>query len=207
MKIKFTCGWESSESITKRLCDQFLTDEYKDKIEFVYDDSYDVIVFNNYITELPKENSKSCIFFHEPTWSGNHQKVFVDNKNYSLKIFGFEEKKYYSVNCDFHELSAKMFYGGRGPWTEGDNFWTFDNISNSSFDKCKNISSVVSSLGTNGNYGPEGCLYRERSNLINELIKSSDFIDFFGWGVNDKNLKGDIQEKKTDLLTIDFPYV
>ena len=55
-----------------------------------------------------------------------------------------------------------------------------------------------------GKHGPEGCLYKQRSNLIGKLIESSDFIDFFGWGVNDKNLKGDLREKKDGLIDYRF---
>ncbi len=204
IKVKFTCGWESTESITKRLVDQFLTDEFKDKIEFVFDDSYETIVFNNYITETPKKSSKSCIFFHEPTWSGNHQKVFNKNNEYDFKIFGFDENKYAINNCEFEELVSKMFYGGRGPWTEGESFWTIDNLINSKFDKNKNISSIVSNLGINGDYGPDGCLYKERSALIKNLIDSVDFVDFFGWGDNQSNLKGNLNEKKDGLINYRF---
>lgn len=204
IKIKFTCGWESSEPITKRLSDQFLLGKFNDLIEFVHDDNYDVIVFNNFITETPKKNSKSCIFFHEPTWSGNHQKVFSNTEDYSLKIFGFDINRYSISNCEFIESPAKMFYGGRGPWTEGVNFWTHENLLNTLFEKSKGISSVVSSLGIDGNHGPEGCLYRQRSNLIKELTESLDFIDFYGWGVDGENVKGDLREKKDGLVDYRF---
>ena len=59
LKVKVVCGWEDTKSITKRVKEQFLTDEIKDRISFVYDDSYDVIVYNNYITEKVKEGARA----------------------------------------------------------------------------------------------------------------------------------------------------
>ena len=46
MKIKLCAGWDSSENITKRLLNQFKIDNLN--IQFVYDDSYDIIIHNNF---------------------------------------------------------------------------------------------------------------------------------------------------------------
>ena len=202
LKVKVVCGWEDTKSITKRVKEQFLTDKIKDRISFVYDDSYDVIVYNNYITEKVKEGAKSCIFFHEPTWSGNHQRVF--NNHQDINIFGFDSKKYAIGENTFIESPAKMFYGGRGPWTEGHNFWTYSNIISKEFVKTKNISSVVSNLGFDGNYGPEGCLYKERYTLIKNLINKIHYIDYYGWGESVDRLKGNPKEKKDGLVEYKF---
>lgn len=202
LKVKFVCNWEDSESITKRLKEQFLTDELKNKLSFVYDDSYDVIVYNNNITETMKKGAKSCIFFHEPTWSGSHQQNF--NNHTDIIIYGFDKEKYLISKNTFIENPAKMFYGGRGPWTEGHDFWTYNNIMSNDFPKTKNISSVVSNLGSNGNYGPEGCLYKDRSTLITKLIDSLDFIDYYGWDGEKNNTKGHIREKKDGIVDYKF---
>lgn len=202
MRVKITAGWEDTKSITKRLTEQFLIEEIENEIQFVYDDSYDVIVFNNYVTENIKKGKRGMIFFHEPTWSGNHQKNFTNIEN--LTIFGFNIKNYNIGNNKFIESPAKMLYGGRGPWTEGHNYWTYKNLINKEFKKTKNISSVVSSLGLDGNYGPEGCLYKERSTLISYLINEIDFVDFYGWGKDKENMKGSIKEKKDGIETYKF---
>jgi hypothetical protein len=206
IKIKICAGWENTESITRRLISQFLTKELSEKFEFVFDDSYDVIVFNNYITETPKNNSKSLIFFHEPSWSGSHQKNFIktDKDEYDLKIFGYDISNYNISGFDFFESPSKMFYGGRGPWCEGYDFWSIDNLFSTNFDKKKSISSVVSCLGEDGNYGPEGCLYRDRSNLIKKLITRFEKVDFYGWEGHNPNIKGFLHQKKDGLIDYKF---
>jgi hypothetical protein len=167
MKIKFCAGWVPSEEITKRLITQFKTPDIDlSDIEFVYDDAYDVIVFNNYVTEEPKKGSRACVFFHEPSWSGSHQKNYGDYENFT--VFG-HYKELYSAN-NIVEIPSHLFYGGRGPWCEGWDFWSYDNITNSKFKKTKGISSVVSNLGIGNDNHPNGCLYNERCGLISKLI-------------------------------------
>lgn len=202
MKIKITCGWDTCENITQRLADQFLTPEFVDKFELVYGDDYEVIVFNNYITEDPKKNTKSIIFFHEPTWSGNHQKNF--NYPFDLTILGFDRDNYSIVGNKFKESCSKMFYGGRGPWTEGHNFWTYRNLTSLSFKKTSNISSTVSNLGMDGNFGPQGCLYEDRVNLLTELVEQVEYVDFYGWTGKKENIKGQVKEKKQGLVNYMF---
>lgn len=201
MKVKFCAGWDTSEQITKRLLSQFKTPKIDlTDIEFVYDDSYDVIVFNNYISEKPKKDSKSCIFFHEPSWSGSHQKNYKEYNN--LTVFGHYKELYDASNIV--EIPSHLFYGGRGPWCEGWDFWSYDNINNSEFKKTKGISSVVSNLGMGEHNHPIGCLYKERCNLISNLIDNTPFVDFYGWGKNDNNLKGSIQQKKDGIVDYKF---
>jgi hypothetical protein len=188
-KIKFCSGWDSPEQITKRLIEQFKTsEEDTSNIEFVYDDSYDVIVFNNYVTEEPKNNSKSYIYFHEPTWSGNHQKNFLPYKD--ITIFGYDNNNY-DTPSNVIETPAHLFYGGRGPSSDSSDFWNYYNLINYNFKKTKSISSVVSSLGNDEKEYPNGCIYKKRVNLIKKIIHECDFIDVFGWGNKGLNQKKD----------------
>jgi hypothetical protein len=49
-KIRISANWDTSENITERLLKQFKTPEIDlTKIQFVYDDSYDIIVFFNHV--------------------------------------------------------------------------------------------------------------------------------------------------------------
>ena len=201
MKVKFCAGWESSEQVTKRLLLQFKTPDIDlSEIEFVYDDSYDIIVFNNYITEQPKKGSRACVFFHEPSWSGSHQKDFKSYENFT--VFGHYKELYDADNIV--EIPSHLFYGGRGPWCEGWEFWSYENLINSNFEKTKNISSVVSNLGFGVDNHPQGCLYKERCELISNLINELPFVDFYGWGQNNTNLKGSIQQKKDGVADYKF---
>jgi hypothetical protein len=201
MKIKFCAGWDSSEEITKRLLKQFETPDIDlSNIEFVHDNTYDIIVFNNYITEEPKKNSKSYIFFHEPSWSGSHQKNFKNYENFT--VFGHYKELYIAENII--EIPSHLFYGGRGPWCEGWDFWSYDNLMTYNFEKKRNISSVVSNLGINEENHPNGCLYKERCNLISNLISEVPFVDFYGWGVNGENLKGNLHQKKDGIIDYKF---
>ena len=78
-KIKISANYDSSENLTERLIKQFKTPDIDlSEIEFVYDDSYDIIVFFNYVNTTIKENSKSYVIPHEPSWAGSHQKTFND---------------------------------------------------------------------------------------------------------------------------------
>ena len=45
-KIKISSSWDSSENLTNRLINEFKTPEIDlTKVKFVYDDSYDIIIF------------------------------------------------------------------------------------------------------------------------------------------------------------------
>ena len=183
MKIKFCAGWDTSENVTGRLLEQFKTsDNDISNIEFVHDNSYDIIVYNNYVTEEPKKDSKAFIFFHEPTWSGNHQKNFSQYEN--ITVFGYD-KNNYDFPDKVIETPAHMFYGGTGKPREGD-FWNYDNLINRTFEKSKMISSIVSSLGNDDKEYPSGCIYKKRVNLIKSVVDKCGFVDVFGW--NDKGL-------------------
>lgn len=201
MKIKICAGWESCENITKRLLDQSVTNpDDLNGLAFVYDDSYDIIVYNNYVTEPPKTGSKAFLFFHEPSWSGSHQKSF----NEDITVFGFNTTSYSVPNGRLIEMPACMFYGGTGPYREGWDFWTANNLANSTFDKTKNISSIVSCLGKNGDSTP-GCIYSKRYSLIKYLIDNNlDFVDFFGWSDEGKPNTLPLHFKKDGLIDYKF---
>lgn len=203
MKIKICAGWTNSENITKRLVDQFSTDN-KDinNLEFVYDNNYDIIVYNNYITESPKTGSQAFLFFHEPSWSGSHQKSFNEN----ITVFGFNSTNYYVPNGRLIEMPACMFYGGTGPDREGWDFWTYNTLINTQFQKTKNISSIVSRLGENKTSVPEGCIYIDRYNLIRSLINddSMNSIDFYGWSDEHKKHTLPLHMKKDGLINYKF---
>ena len=202
MKIKVCAGWESAEGITRRLLDQFRA-PYIDlsNIEFVYDDSYDLIVFNNYVTEEIKKGKKAAIFFHEPSWVGSHQKEFNSYKE-DIKVFGFN-KDNYNANSEVIEYPALMFYGGRGPTSEGWDFWTYDSLTSTKFDKTKGISSLVTILGWNSKEDSTGCIYKERYDLVNFLTNTADYVDFFGWG-DSGNKYPSLSEKKDGLMNYKF---
>ena len=191
MKIKVTSSWDTSENITKRLLNQFKTDFIDlNNIEFVYDDNYDLIVYNNYITEQPKNNS--VIFFHEPSWVGSHQKNFND---LNIKIFGYNKVNY--VGLDIIEHPSMLFYGGRGPGSDNEKFWTYDNLINFNFIKNKNISSIISKINNFDWRYPTESLYNDRYNLIDFLSKKLTQIDYYGWTNN-------FNEKKDGLINYKF---
>jgi hypothetical protein len=186
-KVKIKSSWCSDEEILDRLLYQFKTsDDDLSHIEFVMDNSYDIIIFNNYVNETPKINSKSYIFFHEPTWTGTHQKNFKSFDD--ITIFGFD-KKFYEPNFNVIELPSHTFYGGRGPWVDSKNDWNYNNVINNENVKTKNISSVVTKLNSDS-YDEEGSTYKIRHDLTDFLIKNLNFVDFYGgWG-DSNNCKG-----------------
>jgi hypothetical protein len=185
IKIKLCAGWETSEKTTRRLLNQFKINNID--IEFVYDNSYDIIIFNNYVTEQVKEGCLSYIYFHEPSWSGNHQKNFSDQ----TIVCGYDKQKYSCNN--FIGSFSHMFYGGRGSWCEGNDFWTYNNLIKQQFyqHKSKNISSIISGFGKENSEYPEGCIYKQRFNINQILYDNLPFIDFYGGLGNNLSLKKD----------------
>lgn len=171
-KIKISAGYDSSENLTNRLILQFKTPEIDlSNIEFVYDDSYDVVVFFNYINGEIVDGKRAYIFPHEPSWSGSHQKYVPEN----VTIFGFDPKLY-NQNCI--TSIAHTYYGGRGPWVDSLDFWCYNNFVTFSTNKIKNISCSITDLNTD--YG-DTCLYPQRY-MINQMIKTLDYIDYYGGG-------------------------
>jgi hypothetical protein len=182
-KIRISSNWDNSKNLTERLKSQFLEKESDiQNIEFVYDDSYDIIVFFNHITHQIKNGSKSFIFPHEPSWSGTHQKNIPENTT----IFGFDNNNY-NRNC--LESQSYTFYGGRGPWIDTLDFWSFNNLVDYNFNKTKLLSSSITKL--NSTYGST-CLYEKRFNLLNN-IKNKDFIDFYGFGQSSPKRKDSLE--------------
>ena len=58
-KIRISANWDTSENITERLLIQFKTPEIDlTNIQFVYDDSYDIIVFFNHVCSDIKKGKK-----------------------------------------------------------------------------------------------------------------------------------------------------
>jgi hypothetical protein len=194
-KVRISANWDTSENLTKRLLYQFTTENIKpDNIQFVFDDSYDIIIFLNHINLPIKDGSKVFVFPHEPTWSGSHQLNYPTNLD--IKIFGFD-KKFYNPNSVCDELLAHTFYGGRGPWVDKEEDWNWNKVINHNPIKTKNISSIVTNLNSD-DVDPEGCTYGFRYRLTDYLINNCDFIDFFGgWNDNENpEKKGALQEYK-----------
>lgn len=186
-KIKISANWDTSENLTNRLIKNFKTPDIDlSSIKFVYDDSYDIIIFFNHVTELVPLKKKGFIFPHEPSWSGTHQKNIPSN----ITIFGFKEELY-NQNCV--TSISQTFYGGRGPWIDPIEFWCYNNLTNFKSNKTKNISSSVTDLKEN--IGGT-CLYPQRYS-INQLVSTMDFIDCYGGG--------DCSPKRHDSL-IDYKF-
>lgn len=186
-KIRISASWDTSEKLTERLIKEFKTPEIDlSDIEFVYDDSYDVIVFFNHVISNITQGAKSYVFPHEPSWSGTHQK----NYNDGTIVFGFK-KELYAGNCI--ESLAHTFYGGRGPWVDPIEFWCYDNLNGKIFPKTKGISSSITNLSTNSG---ETCLYPQRYSIF-KMTEELPFIDFYGGG--------DCSPKRHDAL-VDYKF-
>jgi hypothetical protein len=185
-KIRISAGYDTSENLTERLIKQFKTPEIDlSNIEFVFDDSYDVVVFFNYVNIEIKPGTKSFVFPHEPSWTGSHQKFFTNNTT----IYGFS-KELYSGN--FIESMAHTFYGGRGPWVDTLDFWNYETLINSSYDKTKIMSSSITTL--NSNHGGT-CTYPQRFSILQKL-KGINGVDIFD---------GNISPRRKDAL-VDYKF-
>lgn len=201
IKIKVTCNWTSNDEIKKRLIDQFGNKESLDDIQIITSgDEYDILIAFGYITEPPINNKPIFVFPQEPIWSGGHQRYFNNFTN--VKVFGFDKINYTPIDVVIESI-AHMFYGGRGPWEEGDDFWNYNNIIDLNINKIKSICSFVSNRGLNEELFPKDCLYKERTNLISNIYNKLPFVDFYGWG-NYDNLKPHISKKWEALKDYKF---
>jgi hypothetical protein len=188
--IRISANYDSSQNLTERLIKQFKTPDIDlSGINFVYDDSYDVIVFFNHVNIPIKENTNSYVLPHEPSWVGSHQKSFKDGTT----VLGFN-KDLYVGNCI--ETLAHTFYGGRGPWVDKLDFWSYDNLNDKVFTKTKNISSSITKL--NENYGGT-CLYPQRFKISN-MIDDIPFIDNYGGGNCSPERKNSLIDYKFNVV-------
>ena len=191
-KIRISANYDTSENLTERLLKQFKTPDIDlSNVEFVYDDSYDVIVFFNYINLKVKEGIKSYVFPHEPSWSGTHQKNY--SNNVGSVVFGFKKDLY---NGDCVESLAHTFYGGRGPWVDKLDFWCYEHLKDFNLIKSKNISSSITKLDTQNNGNT--CLYPQRY-IISEIVDRTPFIDFYGGGNNSPRRKDSLVDYRFNI--------
>lgn len=200
MKAKIVCWWTSSESITKRVVDQF---DYgflnNSGIDFVYDDSYDwLIVFGKLPSESfeVKNKDRTMFFVMEPSWSPNTDKNATE---YSKYIFTHNKEIFGDAKQDniIHVGPNYMLYGGRG-----DDGWTFANIDHE-YIKNKNMSMVVTKRG---NLYAENNLYDSRVFLAEYIHNNIDEVDMFGtfWEKNNKNCFGEAWNKFLALTDYRF---
>jgi hypothetical protein len=188
-KIRICSNWDTSENLTERLIKQFKTPEIDlTEVDFVFDDSYDLIVFFNHVCLEVKEGVKSYVFPHEPSWNGTHQKNFTDN----TFVFGFK-KDLYNRNCI--ESLAHTFYGGRGPWVDPLLFWCYDNLSTITFTKTKNISSSVTKINLERG---ETCIYKQRSEIAS-MVDDLGFIDVFNGGDSSPRRQDALEEYRFNI--------
>lgn len=188
-KIKLCPNWASSDHVLDRIIKQFKTPDIDlSNIQFVNDNSYDIIVYFNYVSESPVNNKKAYIFPNEPYWVGNHQKDVSDFPN--ATIFGFDCSKY-KGHCE--ECVMHMVYGGQGPPYDNTDFWNFENLSQLKTDKTKIMSCAITKKQDSL---ADSCLYPQRYNLVKNIL-DFNFIDFFGgWSK--------FEDKKTALIDYYF---
>ena len=183
VKVKVCANWTDCQSVTRRLINQFkITYDDISNIDFVEDDSYDLIVFFNHVTEEIKPGSKALLFSNEPDWSGTRQWTVSEYKDADFFVIA-QNKEVYDQPEKVAEEPVCMFYGGRG---EED--WTYKNIvEDKDYFKSKAISSIVSKFRMERavmREGAERCLYDKRIKIIQSLIDeglSGEVIDVYGW--------------------------
>lgn len=198
IKVRLKANWTSVESITNRVITQFKTsDSDLDGIEFVLDDSYDIAVYCNHVSDNFKPGAMNYVFPHEPSWSGTHQKATCF-ENFTL--FGFD-KSLYTCPENVIECLAHTFYGGRGDWVDSLNDWCYESaMKYNTAEKTKNISSIVTTL--NQDIGGT-CLYPKRYSLLKSITDDLNFIDYYGWHGDKENIKS---EPRKILATLPYRF-
>jgi hypothetical protein len=191
MRIKFLPNWCSSEEGTKRLFDQFYIDQDLRDIEFVHDDNFDIIFYCGYERDYSSPTAKKYIFNMEPSWSGNTQR---GNTGIDAIIYA-QHKEMFSDPTKIIETPLYMFYGSGGEnWTIKD--------TQIDYEKTKNISCVISSL--RNTHKIENCLYDDRFNLVENIIKSDARVDVFGRECEHINCAGGLPRKIEALKSYKF---
>lgn len=193
IKVAFTCGWTSNEEITKRVINNFITEENKSEdIIITNGDDYDYLFCFNRLNRTPTVPKKQIFtFMMEPSWSPNwdrnsfyySNKVFVHDKN----LFGGYDNivehpsfMFYHMDSNKHDISKLM--------------------NDHSFDHKKKMSMVVSHTPT-GNYN-----YELRTKLALKILEYNLDVDIYGnnWKNIHKNIKGTVNDKYDALYGYKF---
>lgn len=200
-KIRIFCWWTNDQqSVVNRTLTQLNINDFLEKYEFVYDDTYEWAIVYGKLTEPIHTDKQHTIFFGmEPTWSHNIDRnavdysdwIFVQNRN----IFDHDNEKVF-------EGPNYMLYGGGG-----DHQWGLDCIKNWNLTKTKTISMVVSNTPSNMWWVPQNAphLYNKRMDIANLIIQNNLPVDIYGkqWQPIGQ-CKGEISNKNEALLSYKF---
>jgi hypothetical protein len=202
-KIKFECWWTNTQSINKRIINQFVFDE--DLLEFEFVDSYPdftIVLGNTNWEKLETPKERTFYFSQEPLWSPNQPKEKIHN--YCSKIF-IADKQEYPNHDEYIETLVPMLYAGRGESDSREEWDWSKKLKHKDFTKSDSISMIVTKNGSQHHNQVSNSVtsiinYGLRTELAIKLSNNSE-VDIYGtyWEKNDKNIKGEIWNKHVGL--------
>ena len=186
---------QNNSFMLKRVIKDFYDNQ---NVDIVDDNNYDILVCCNSITEEPRVSKEKIIgVVMEPSWSHNWDRnldkycgtIFVHDNS----LFNFD-----TSICNVIERPSLMF---------NEFYNTFEypikDLIRDRFKKTKKISCIIS----NGNGGgSDEQLYRERTNLVHDIIKYKLPIDIYGrgWTPDGDKIKGTLERKIDALIDYEF---
>ncbi len=210
IKIKFESWFMNSQALNNKFKKLFVPDEDMLTYEFVSENPDYTIVFGR--TEWDKiQTSKDKTFFisQEPLWSPNQNKDSIEN--YCSKIL-ISDKSFYPDKPEYIECFLPMFYAGRGEFDHRSEWdWSLKIKDSFFLEKTENISviqtdSYQSHFWSLSNGINNRIIYKERVDIVNNLIK--DFPNIKFWGThqssNGINTFGELWNKFAGLKNFRF---
>lgn len=207
IKLSIKCWWTDSENLHKRFIKQFVPFDDLETYDFVSQNpDYTIVLGRTDFDSIETNKSKTFYFSQEPIWSPNENRMCHD---YCSKIF-VSDKKYLPNREEYIETLIPMLYAGHGE----DHFekkydWGI-HLREENYEKTKNMSVIVrkghqSHLNHLEEPNRFKIIYGDRSDLA-EKVSLNENIDIFGvyWEKNQKNIKGEIFNKKVGLADYRF---
>ena len=197
-KVKLTCNWCSDQELYDRFSRCYISKyNLNENVQFVNGVSYDWLVIINhprFNVNFPKEKTLGVIM--EPSWTEHYQQRHILER-YCNHIFFHKE-----INNPQY-----IYYPGLLPYhvdiEYGENIDFYLNYSPRKTKKC----SMVVSYTENSN--DSLTLYKKRTDFAATILQSQLDVDIYGngWnlsGIQDKRLKGHIQNKRNALEDYEF---
>lgn len=196
IRLKFTMPGQNNSFMKNRVIKDFYIGQ---DVLIVDNDSYDILICCNKITETPKVKKDKVVgVIMEPSWSNGWDRN-LDNNCGTIFVHDNSLFNFKNPECNIVERPSLMFNEFYNSFE-----YSIDNFINWGRPKSKKISFVVSkNAGSNGNI-----IYDKRLELVDLIVKNDLPIDIYGrgWQSNGKQIKGICPSDKKINSLIDYEF-
>lgn len=198
VRVQLTCSWCADEELYLRFKRIYCTDRNKSFVEFVHpSEKYDWQCIINASRNWCGSQSKTIGVIMEPQWINQPYKNFLQPRCRHIISHERVDSKYYIYHPGL--LPAHIGYD--------DNSITLNDLTQTTFKKTKKLSACIT---YNKDTTYTGTLYKQRVELIEDLLNKDVDIDVYGrnWENSpykgDPRIKGTVKDKIDSLKDYDF---